>query len=476
MKKIFVLILTLIFTVLPLTACGGNDNDAPIVLRVSNCEDYIDENICAEFEEYMAQKGQDVVVEYSTFGTPENLYNDLRIAGGYIYDIICPSDYMIEKMAREGMLTSFEEIETKPTVYMENVSPYIKEVFESVSWGDESLATYAAGYMWGTMGLVYNPIYASHEDMQSWYSLWDSKYAGKMTIKDSVRDSYFIGLAYACREELESLDVNSSEYRAKIQEIFNRTDKATAKKAEEGLKLLKKNIYGFEVDSGKNDLITGKIAINFAWSGDAVYCIYEAGEGINPVELCYSVPKEGSNVWFDGWVIPKYARQKDLAVEFINFLSMPENAIKNMEFTGYTSVISGANGEIYDWAQEYYGVTETADEENSVPVELGYFFGSDSVLYSDSANGMFATQFPDSSIINRCAVMHYFDGEANQTVNKMWENVKGESLPIWAIIVIGALALAFVIYRICYRFRDKLFTKCKGRKKSAKVISKELIK
>lgn len=128
---------------------------------------------------------------------------------------------------------------------------------------------------------------------------------------------------------------------------------------QEGLNTLKNNIFGFEVDSGKNDMVTGKISINFAWSGDAVYAMDEAEpteEDPNGLELCYSVPEEGSNVWFDGWCIPRHAEQKDLAVEFINFLSMPENAIANMEYIGYTSAIAGED--VLEWVKETYELSD----------------------------------------------------------------------------------------------------------------------
>ena len=120
--------------------------------------------------------------------------------------------------------------------------------------------------------------------------------------------------------------------------ILNRTDDDTIEKVEQALIDAKKNVFGFEVDSGKNDMITGKININFAWSGDAVYAIDEAEE--QEVYLNYSVPQEGSNIFFDGWVMPKGANTT-LAEAFVNYISMPENACANMDYVGYTSVIAG---------------------------------------------------------------------------------------------------------------------------------------
>ena len=208
MKKL-TLLLAALFAVCLFAGSGCRENTGnATVLKVCNWEDYIDEDVCADFEAYMAEKGQTVRVEYSTFGTNENLYNDLKIANGYLYDVVCPSDYMIEKMAKEGMLAKISLAEEGN--YASYVSPYISGIFEdSITWtnggAQESLADYAVGYMWGTMGFTYNPAFSDsiEEDMKSWLSIWDEAYSKKVTIKDSVRDSYFVGIAYACRDELK---------------------------------------------------------------------------------------------------------------------------------------------------------------------------------------------------------------------------------------------------------------------------------
>ena len=188
---------SLILPMATLTGCGER------VFRISNCEDYIavDEetgkNLAEQFEKYYEEKtGENIKVDYTTFGTLEDLYNNMKM--GDEYDLICPSDYMIEKMAREDMLQPLN-LESDG-VYNTSVSPYIKSVLEGVTWGEgESLSKYAAGYMWGTLGLVYNDATVTNkEDMKSWTSLWDSKYEGKFTIKDSVRDTTV--KRFACRQ------------------------------------------------------------------------------------------------------------------------------------------------------------------------------------------------------------------------------------------------------------------------------------
>lgn len=482
---------------------------APVVLRVCNCEDYIDETVCSDFEVYMAEKGRSVKVEYSTFGTPENLYNDLKIANGYLYDVICPSDYMIEKMAKEGILAKIELADDGN--YQTYASPYIKEIFENkITWDDgaESLSDYAVGYMWGTLGFVYDPEYSDSivEDMNDWTSIWKADYKNKITIKDSVRDSYFLGIAYSCRDELSQAAADyaagvltADAYNEKLSEIFNRTDEKTVLETGEGLSALKENLFGFEVDSGKNDMVTGKIAVNFAWSGDAVYVMNESEPD---KELCYAVPNTGSNVWFDGWCVPKNAAQKELAIEFIEYLSTPEIAVRNMEYIGYTSVIAGdqefsidyyeedVGGNliedsketvhytgVLDWVIQTYGL-ETEPTDGYEEANLGYFFGegANAVLYTDVVGRQFSTQYPTEDIINRCVVMHYFDWDANTRVNKMWENVKGATLPLWAIIVIVAILVLVVLSVTLYRFREKLFNGLRGvdrRRKKYKVVERK---
>lgn len=358
MKRVFVLILTVILSLFSFAGCGSEETQT--VLRICNCEDYIDESILSVFEEKY-----NVKIEYSTFGTLENLYNDIIITPDR-YDLICPSDYMIEKMAKEGMLQKISF--TEDGNYNTYVSPYIKDTFENIKWNDgqDSLADYAGCYMWGTLGLVYNPEYVDHEDMKSWSSLWSEKYKTQSTIKDSIRDSIFMGMAYANKAELDMLslklkngEIDVAAYNSRLSEIFNDTSEESVEKVEKCLKDLKKNIYGFEVDSGKNDVASGKININFAWSGDAVYAMDQAEE--QGVELCYSVPEEGSNVWFDGWCVPKSSKQADLAVKFIEFLSDPEIACINMEYIGYTSGLGGER--LFENAIEWYGVYSLVESE-----------------------------------------------------------------------------------------------------------------
>ena len=292
----------------------------------------------------------------------------------------------------------------------------------------------------------------------------------KVTIKDSIRDTYILAVGAIYEEELlKSLDKNADDYAQKLAEIFNRTDDETLQRVELFLKDLKPKLYGFEVDSGKNDMITGKIEVNFAWSGDAVYTIDEASYA--GLDFGYVVPEEGSNVWFDGWVMPKNANE-DLATKFIDFVSEPNNAIRNMEYIGYTSCM--AQEEIFNYVKEN-------EEEGELEIDLGYFFkglnytGDEYKVAVQSKYGRLATQYPDFETIKRCTVMANFSGDTLDKINDMWNRVKFITFPIWIIwTIIGIVLLSGAVF-LLVKFKDKLFINVKNKKKW-RVIKKEEIK
>ena len=399
LKKVILFVVVLALTVC-LTGCEEQDE---LVLRVYSWEDYIDDgtddngikignSVMEDFEEWYFEKyGVKVIVEYDTFATNEVMMNTLK-TGKTSYDLICPSDYTIQKMIgnspEENMLEEFDYTlrDQNGDLIIDNykyLSPYLRNLFEEKGWDK-----YSIPYMWGTLGLIYNPEVVDHEDAKHWNILWDEKYKNQATAKDSVRDTYVIGVMEVYYDELMELrekylnnEISQKEYSAHIQEIMNRCDDpndptepgGTLEKIERALKDMKNNLYGFEVDNGKSDIVTGKIAINFAWSGDAVYSLdtaeYDNEE--EPVYLYYSVPEEGSNVWFDGWVMPKGANKK-LAQSFVNYLCSPEMAVRNMNFIGYTSGIIG--DEVLDMINEWYGVLPYYYEDEEDPESTGWYF------------------------------------------------------------------------------------------------------
>ena len=443
MRKLLVLVLTLI-NILVISANLMTVSAEEVVLRVYNWQDYIDDGLDDDgnpvstpvidmwIADYKERTGITVKVIYDTFETPETMLNTLK-TGKSQYDLACPSDYTIQKMVREGKVEKFDT--SKLINYNQYGSPYLKDLFEQNGWTE-----YSVPYMWGTVGLIYDPEVIDVSDVSTWNVMWDSKYQNKATTKDSVRDTYFVGVMHVYQDELHELN-----------EIMNRIDDETLAKVEVDLKLLKENIFGLEVDSGKSDIVSGKISMNLAWSGDAVYSMDLAEEEDDKI-LAYAVPEEGSNVWYDGWVMPKGANV-ELATDFVDFLSRPEIAVLNMNKIGYTSAIAGT--EVLEMIDEWYGAES---EETAVEMDLTYFFG-DTVEPNEDGKVIvtvdehyigrqFSAQYPDFETITRCGVMEDF-GDKNDAVLEMWANFKANELsPLtWAfVIILAIIALSWMVY------------------------------
>ena len=455
MKRIiYMFILVLSFSLL--IGCKNQDT---LTIRIYNSVDYIDEDVLEEFKEwYRIRNGEEIEVIYDTFETNESMYNTIR-SGKTNYDLCCPSDYMIQKMNREGMLEEFDLENYSLDIYEANCSPYVKRLFESAGWKN-----LAACYMWGTLGIIYNPeklgelanTYDEDEnpyyELTSWTDFLNPLFKGEISLKDSVRDSYCVAQILANLELLAEYDNESLEYNALIQEVINKVSDEDIAKAEKVLREMKSNLFGLEVDSAKGDIVTGKIAMNLAWSGDAVYSIELASD--EDIELKYCVPDEGGNVWFDAWVMPKGANKK-VAAEFINFISQPEIAAKNMEYIGYTSPIAG--DDIFNLIKEWYGEDsidegESLDDYEWATVDLSYFFGDSlseeyqeevhnmKIELSSYENGAFSTQYPSEEVLNRCGIMRDFEDQ-NEKVLQMWINFRANKAPFALIISLIAFAL-----------------------------------
>ena len=442
----------------------------PLTLKVYNWQDYIDDGLDDDgnqistpvidlwVEDYKARTGITVEVVYDTFETNETMLNTLK-TGKSDYDLVCPSDYAIQKMIKEDMLEKFDT--TKLPIYNKYGSPYLKELFEQNNWTE-----YSVPYMWGTVGLLYDPEVYTEDLVSSWDIMWNPEYRNLATTKDSVRDTYFVGVMHVYQEELNDLrakyqnnEITGDEYNKQVNIIMNRTDEETLRLVEADLKIMKENIFGLEVDSGKSDMVTGKISMNLAWSGDAVYSMDLAEEEDDKV-LSYSVPLEGSNVWYDGWVMPKGANVS-LATDFVDFLSKPEIAVLNMNKIGYTSAVAG--DAILEMISDWYGPESS---ETAVEVDLTYFFG-DTVEANEEGKVIveidewyigrqFSAQYPDYETIMRCGVMEDF-GDQNQAVLEMWANFKSNELtPLtWATVIVIVLLTAIWLVHSSIKQRNR---------------------
>lgn len=433
-----------------------------ITLNVYNCADYICETdeaegtvgVMEQFEEYCKNTlHKNVKIKYSTYETNEDLFNQLK-AGGVQYDLVCPSEYMIEKMIQNDML---EPLTKDIDNYLSYGSPYIIDTFNNLKTTIKSTSQivsfgeYAVPYMWGTMGFMYNPENIPLEDVSSWDIIWDEKYKNEVSLKDSIRDTYVTATLHIYKEELElARDVlNDEQYNKRVTEIMNRCDDLTISLVETALKKAKENIYEFEVDTGKENIINGKYNVNLCWSGDAVYSLDLAEE--EDFILNYKVPEEGSNVWFDGWVMPKGANV-ELSQELMNFLCDPSIASQNMEYVGYTSAIAGQD--MWDLVNEWYD-----DEEGTIEYDLSYFFAntgivdelgnevSEFIIHTSEENRQLYAQYPDEKTILRCAVMKDFAGQ-NDKVSEMWIRVKGNSVSWIIYAFLAVVVVALVLYEV----------------------------
>lgn len=411
-----------------------NAADRAHTLKVYNWADYIDmDNVLNTFPDwYYQQTGEKVEILYQTFDINESMLTEIE-KGHEDYDVICPSEYIIERMLRQGLLLPINKDFGNTPDYTTNVASFAVEMFQEMApaGSDINVSDYTVGYMWGTTGVLYNTKYVDAADLQSWSFLTNPKFAGKIFMKDAFRDIYSGVVLYAYRNEIARGEVTREDLVAHITP-------ERIQRVEDTLKLAKDNIAGWEVDFGKEEMCKGNTWMNVSWSGDAQWAIDEAAEG---VELKYIVPVEGSNVWFDGWCIPKYAVNTKAASYFINYMCMPENAILNMEEIGYVSVI--ASPEILDWAD---------DEEIEETADLSYIFG-------EGATAVHANQvlYPDKSVIDRCALMHDC-GDETEAMLAMWSRVKGDNLSMGVvifIIVVLVLVVAFAVFQTISKKRQR---------------------
>ncbi len=422
MRKIILILLAVV--TLSLSFVGCNQSEArKSILKVYNWADYIDEDLLSEFEEwYKEQTGEEVTVVYQLFDINEIMLAKIE-RGKEDFDVACPSEYIIERMLKNDLLLPLNKDFGSTPNYLGNVSPYIHDVFNKIDGGGKNANDYAVGYMWGTTGFLYNKKYVTEPEVDTWSALWEPKFKGKLFVKDAFRDVYSPLLIYANQERIKRGEVTMDEL------MHDSSDESIAT-VEALLKKTKPNVAGWEADFGKEMMTKEKAILNLTWSGDAVWAIEEAAEV--DVELDYTVPKEGSIVWFDGWVIPKYAKNIKAASYFINYMCMSENAIRNMEEIGYVSVIG--TPEVMEYMSE--SAVESGFDE---PQDLSYFFGeeADSVVINP-------VLYPDKSVIERCAMMHD-SGPRTAALLEMWSRVKGDNLNNWMVIVILVAIVALLV-------------------------------
>ena len=417
MKKIFAFLACLL---LSLQALSLSAKDRKDILKVYNWSDYIAEGVIEEFEAwYKEQTGEEIEVVYMTFDVNEAMLSKIE-KGHEDYDLVCPSDYIIERMLNNGLLLPLDMsvLGDTPNYIAANRSPYIEQMFRSINPNIDA-NNYSVAYMWGTTGIIYNPAFVTKEEASTWDVIRNPKFAGKILIKDAPRDVYGPVLIYLKQKELASGETT-------LQELMYDSSEESLELVKDYLLQCKSGVYGWEADLGKEQMTKNRAWVSLNWSGDAVWAIEEAAAV--GVELDYIVPEEGSTVWFDGWVIPKYAKNTKAATFFINFMCRPDIAIRNMEETGY--VASNAAPE----------VLESQIDESLEPIDLSYFFGPEA-----SSVRVDPILYPDKAVIERCALEHDW-GEDTERLLAMWQTVKGSQTNTFTFVVIGVVLLSAIIY------------------------------
>lgn len=332
-----------------LTGCGSSSFGENGQVIVYNWGEYIDPETIAIFE-----KETGIKVIYEEFETNEIMYPKMESAST-VYDVICPSDYMIQKMIENDLLAeiNFDHIPNAVNIG--------RQYFEQSREFDPE-NKYSIPYCFGTVGILYNKTMVK-EPVDSWAILWDEAYYDNILMQDSVRDAFMVAL------KLNGYSMNS----------LNQSELETAKNA---LIQQKKLVQAYVIDQVRDKMIGGEAAIGVIYSGEAIYTIRE-----NP-DLVYVIPKEGTNVWIDSWVIPKNAANKENAEAFINFMCRPDIALINFEYITYSTPNTAAQAMIEE------------DIKNS-PIA-----------------------FPDLSSYENLETFQYLGVEGTELYNNLWKEVK----------------------------------------------------
>ena len=307
MKKIF-LVMTVLLTML-FTGCGDDSAKNQNTVYVYSWGDYLDPQVLEMFEQ---ETGIKVVLD--TFDTNENMYPRV-VEGAVHYDVICPSDYMIQKMIENNLLQplNFEKLP--------NAKKYIGEKFFEQSRTFDAENKYSVPYCWGTVGIMYNKSMVD-DTVDSWTILWNEKYKNKILMQDSARDALMVPLKILGRS-------------------INETDEKYLEQARDMLIKQKPLVQAYVVDEVKDKMISGEAALGVVFSGEALMITTA-----NP-DTEFVIPKEGTNFWIDSWVITKDAENVDNAHRFIDFMCRPDIAVLNFDYLGYST----PNTEVYNLEQ-----------------------------------------------------------------------------------------------------------------------------
>lgn len=350
MKKLIALLLCGTLCMISLGGCGSSKSGENGEVYVYNWGEYIDPETITMFEEETGIK-----VIYDEFDTNEAMYPKVE-AGSSAYDIICPSDYMVQKMIENDLL---QELNFD---HMPNAKANIGAQYYEQATEFDPGNKYCVPYCWGTVGILYNKTMVD-EPVNSWSILWNEKYADNILMQDSVRDAFMVAL------KLNGYSMNT----------MKEDELQTAKQA---LIDQKPIVQAYVIDQVRDKMIGGEAALGVIYSGEAIYTQRE-----NP-DLEYVVPEEGTNVWIDGWVIPKNAPNVENAEKFIDFMCRADIALMNFDYITYSTPNTAAQELIED---------------------------------EDIKNSKIA--FPDLSEYNNLETFTYLGEEGDELYNSLWKEV-----------------------------------------------------
>ena len=319
---------------------------------VYNWGEYIDPEIIDLFEE---ETGIDVI--YEEFETNEIMYPKIQ-SGAIAYDVVCPSDYMIQRMIENDLLAEINYD------HIPNLK-YIGDNYMKMSRQFDPENKYSVPYLWGTVGILYNKKMVD-EPVDSWGILWDKKYEDSILMQDSVRDAFAVALKYP-GYSLNSTDLDELEAAKNL------------------LIEQKPLVQAYVIDQVRDKMIGGEAALGVIYSGEALYCQQE-----NP-DLDYVIPKEGTNIWIDSWVIPKNAKNVENAEAFINFLCRPDIAKMNFDYITYS-------------------IPNTAGRD----------------LIEDESLRNSPIAFPDDSKLENCETFRFLGDDNDALYNRLWREIKSK--------------------------------------------------
>lgn len=319
---------------------------------VYNWGEYIDPEIIDLFEE---ETGIDVI--YEEFETNEIMYPKIQ-SGAIAYDVVCPSDYMIQRMIENDLLAEINYD------HIPNLK-YIGDNYMKMTRQFDPENKYSVPYLWGTVGILYNKKMVD-EPVDSWGILWDKKYEDSILMQDSVRDAFAVALKY-------------------LGYSLNSTDLDELEAAKNLLIEQKPLVQAYVIDQVRDKMIGGEAALGVIYSGEALYCQQE-----NP-DLDYVIPKEGTNIWIDSWVIPKNAKNVENAGAFINFLCRPDIAKMNFDYITYS-------------------IPNTAGRD----------------LIEDESLRNSPIAFPDDSKLENCETFQFLGDDNDALYNRLWREIKSK--------------------------------------------------